>query len=180
METNVVVDVSPPMSYLARFLFWSYGPKCCHPIKLHDSLKCNILGKKRMMKCISIRQINIEVSYKLILSFWVCVSRYAQSTQNKKFAYLCNISRKAWRVKLNFCLQINMEVFYRLIVSLWVFVGRHAQSTQNNNFTISLQYLKENMKDEFDFLPADKRQRFLQIALIILGVCGQVCPSYPK
>ena len=27
---------------------------------------------------------------------------------------------------------------------------------QNNQFTISLQYLKENMKDEADFLPASK------------------------
>ena len=72
-----------------------------------------------------------------IMILGVCI-KHAQSTQNKKFAYLCNISRKAWRVKLSFCLQINMEVFYKLIVSLWVFVGRHAQSTQNNKFTISL------------------------------------------
>ena len=36
------------------------------------------------------------------------------------------------------------------------------------------------MKDEVDFLPADKRQRFLQIDNIILGVCGQGCPNYPK
>ena len=31
-------------------------------------------------------------------SFWVCESRHAQRTQNKKFTYLCNISRKAWGV----------------------------------------------------------------------------------
>ena len=37
------------------------------------------------------------------------------------------------------------------------------------------------MKDEVDFLLADKRQRFLQIDSIILGVCGQACPNYmPK
>ena len=28
-------------------------------------------------------QININVLYKLILSFWVCVTRHAQGTQNK-------------------------------------------------------------------------------------------------
>ena len=39
---------------------------------------------------------------------------------------------------------------------------------------------QENVKDEVDFLPADKRQRFLQIDTIILGVCGQACPSYTK
>ena len=47
-------------------------------------------------------QINIKFLYKLILSFWMCVTRHAQSTQNKKFAYLCNISSKAWRMKLFF------------------------------------------------------------------------------
>ena len=56
----------------------------------------------------------------------------------------------------------------------------HAQSTQKNKFTISLQYLKENVKDEVDFLPADKRQRFLQVNAIILGMCDQACPKYPK
>ena len=34
--------------------------------------------------------------------------------------------------------------------------------------------------DKVDFLPADNRQRFLQIYTIILGVCGQACPNYPK
>ena len=29
-------------------------------------------------------------------------------------------------------------------------------------------------------MPADKRQRFLQIDSIILDVCGQTCPNYPK
>ena len=43
-----------------------------------------------------------------------------------------------------------------LIVSLWMCVPRQAQSTQNNKFAISLQYPKENVKDEVDFLPPDK------------------------
>ena len=50
--------------------------------------------------------------------------------------------------------------------------SRHTQSIQNNKFKIYLRHFKENDKDEFDFLPADKRQRFLQ-SDIILGVCGQ-------
>ena len=56
-------------------------------------------------------------------------------------------------------------------MSLWVWLARYAQSTQNNKFTISLQYLKKNVKDDVDFLPADKCQRFLQSDTIILGVC---------
>ena len=46
-------------------------------------------------------QINIEVFYKLILSFWVLLARHAQRLQNK-FAYICNISRNTWRIKLIF------------------------------------------------------------------------------
>ena len=130
-----------------------------------------------MRKCISGMQMNIEVFYKLILSFWVCIDRHAQSTQNKKFAYLCNISRKTWGMKLIFCLWRNTKVFYRLIASPWVCRVRHAQS---NKFAISLQYLKENVEDELDLLPTDKRQRFLEIAIIILSVYGQACPNYSK
>ena len=59
-------------------------------------------------------------------------------------------------------------------------VARHAQSTQNNEFTISLQYLKENMKDIVDFWPVDKYQRFLQKSKVSLGVCGKAGPNYPK
>ena len=82
--------------------------------------------------------------------------------------------------EVDFCLQINTKVFYKMIVSLWVSVARQAQITKNNQFTISLQYLKENKKDEVDFLPADKCWRFFQIDTIILGVCGQACPNYLK
>ena len=132
-----------------------------------------------MMKFICGMQINIEVFYKLILSFWMCVARHAHATENK-FAYLCTISRKTWGMKLIFCLQINTKVLYRLIVSLWVCLARHAQRTQSNKFATSLQHLKENLKDEVDFLPVDKHQRFLQINNIILDVCGQTCSNYPK
>ena len=45
---------------------------------------------------------------------------------------------------------------------------------------MSLQYLNENVKDEVDFLLAGKCQRFFQIDTIILGVCCQACPNYPK
>ena len=35
------------------------------------------------------------------------------------------------------------------------------------------------MKDEVDFLPADKYvEGFFQIDTIILGVCGHACPNY--
>ena len=39
------------------------------------------------------------------------------------------------------------------IVSLCVCITRYSKSTQNNKFAIYLQYLKENVMDEIDFLP---------------------------
>ena len=83
-------------------------------------------------------------------------------------------------MKLIFCLLINVEVFYKLIVSLWAFIVRHAQSTKNNKSVISLQCMKKNVKDEVDFLPADKHQIIFQIDSIVLGVCVKTCPNYPK
>ena len=114
--------------------------------------------------------VKTEVFYKLILSLWVCVTRHAESTQNK-FAYLCNITRKALEMRLLFCLQINTKVFYKFIPSFWVCITRHAQSAQSQ-FTTSLQYFKENIKNGvyFRFLPADKSKRFLQSNTSILGV----------
>ena len=54
-------------------------------------------------------------------------------------------------------------------------LARHAQSIQNK-FTISLQYLKDSVKNEVDFLPADKQ--FLQGDTIILNL--QDMPKLPK
>ena len=77
MKTSVVVDISSPVPYLAKCWVSSYGPKCCQHIKLHDSLKCNISRKKLMMNFIFGVKINIKFFCKLILLFWVFVTRHA-------------------------------------------------------------------------------------------------------
>ena len=41
-----------------------------------------------MVKSVFGIQINIEMFYKLTLSFWVFATSHAPGTQNKKFAYL--------------------------------------------------------------------------------------------
>ena len=64
-------------------------------------------------------------------------------------------------MKLRFGLQINAKVFYKLIVLLSVCVARYAQSALNKKFAIFSQYLKENLKNEVDFLPANKHEKFL-------------------
>ena len=133
-----------------------------------------------MMKCVFGMQINVEVFYKLIVSFWVCMDSHAQSTQNKKFAKLCNISRKTWSMKLIFCFLINTKVFYKLLVSLWVCIARHAQSTQNNKFGIFLQDLKKEVSAEVDFLHANNYESFLHIVSMIFDEDGQAFPKFLK
>ena len=162
MKTNIVIDISP--THLAKFWILNYGPKCCQPVKLQDSLKCNIVRKRWMMKFTFCMQINIEVFCKVILSFWVSVTRHAQSTQNK-FAYLCNISIKAWGMKLIFCLQITPKVFYKMIVSLWVCVARQVQSTKNNQFTRSLQYLRNTWRMKLIFCLLINVEAFFKLIL---------------
>ena len=87
---------------------------------------------------------------------------------------------KIMGMKLIIYLQINIKVFYKMIVSLCVCIVKQVQSTQNNKFTMSLPYVKENTKNKVDFLPADKCRKFLQSDIIILGLCSQTCPYYPK
>ena len=90
------------------------------------------------------------------------MTTHAQSIQNK-FVYICSISRKEI-----FYLQINTKSFYQLVVSLWLCMARHSQSTQNNNFIISLQYLKENVKDGVDFSLLIIIKRFFKVILPFL------------
>ena len=59
--------------------------------------------------------------------------------------------QKNMALKWFFCLQINTKVFNKVIV-FWMCVTRLAQSTQNKKFAIYLQYLKQNGKNEVDFL----------------------------
>ena len=40
---------------------------------------------------------------------------------------------------------------------------KYSQSSQNSKFAMSLQYLKKEVRDEVDFLHADKHQSFLQV-----------------
>ena len=43
-----------------------------------------------------------------------------------------------------------------------------------------MKCLKKKVIDEGYFRHADKHQSFLQVDTIILGVCIQGCPKYPK
>ena len=79
----LVIDILS--TRLAKFWVLSYGSKCCQPIKLQDSLKCNIVRMRWTMKFIFCKQINIEVFCKVILSFWVSVTRHMSKVPKISF-----------------------------------------------------------------------------------------------
>ena len=94
-KTNIVIDISPLIPYLAKFWFLIYGSKCCQPIK----------------------EVNDDVY------FWH-IDKHCSLLQ-------------VHTINFSLCIQVCPKY-------------------SNNEFTISLQNLKENVKDEVDFLPADK------------------------
>ena len=87
MKTNFVVEISPPISYLAKFSFSMLPAN-------QIALLCLYVFDWICMFVFCV-QINIRFLYKLILLFWVCATRHAQRTQNEKFTYLFNICSKA-------------------------------------------------------------------------------------
>ena len=105
------------------------------------------------MKFVFAMQINTEVFYNLILSFWVCATRHGEGGGGG--------GGGAGGVKLIFCQQVNTKVFYKLIVS---------PSSQNSKSVMSLQYLIKKVKDEVDSLHADKHRSFLKVYFNTLGI----------
>ena len=59
-----------------------------------------------------------------------------------------------------------------LQIDTMILIGivKHSQSSQNSKFTMSLQYLKKEVRDEVDFLHVDKHQSFLQVDFNTLGI----------
>ena len=49
-------------------------------------------------------------------------------------------------------------------------IVKHFQSSQNSKSAMPLQYLKKKVRDEVDFLHADKHQSFLQVDFNTLGI----------
>ena len=47
---------------------------------------------------------------------------------------------------------------------------RHSQSSPKIKFVMSLQYLRKEVRDEADFLHADRHQSFLLVDFKILGI----------
>ena len=98
----LILDISLQTPCLVKFLFWSYCLKCSWLIRLQDSVKYNISKKMEGSNWFLCLQINIRISYKLVLLLLVNVRRHVQSTKITSLQHLCNISRKKWGINTTF------------------------------------------------------------------------------
>ena len=57
--------------------------------------------------------------------------------------------------------------------------AKHSQSFQNNKSAMSLKHLKKDIRDEVDFLHADKHQ-ISTVGIIVFDGSDQTCPKYSK
>ena len=131
MKTNIVIDKSPPITYLAKFWFSIYRPKCCWPIDLQDFLKCNISRKKWMLKfilsCRGTSKFSTSWCYHLecaypdmpkvpkIRSLHIfAISRVTQSTQNNKLAISSQYLKENGKNKVYFLLADKHQRFLQI------------------------------------------------------------------
>ena len=63
-----------------------------------------------------------------------------------------------------------------LVLKLW---AKMLPASQIAGF-FKMQYLKKEVNDEIYFWDADKHRSLVQVDTIIVGVCSQACPKYPK
>ena len=106
---------------------------------------------------------------------------FLKFSKYKSLQCLYNISKKEVRDKVDFLhadkhqsfLQVDsntlgINVLQKVILSLLMGIIQHSQSTQSNKFAISLQYLKEEVRNRVNFLHAGKHQNFYKLALSFL------------
>ena len=60
-------------------------------------------------------------------------------------------------------------------------MDKHSQNSQNSKFAMSLQHLIKEVRDEVDFLYADKHQSFLQVdfKMLILSLLMDMIKHSP-
>ena len=102
--------------------------------------------------------INMQGFFKLILSFYVCVSGYVQVTQNNKFAISLNYLKKEVSDKLIFCMQVSMKVSYKLILWYWLGWSSILKVSKMASFQRLFNIPNRNLEMKFIFLYVDKHQ----------------------
>ena len=95
------------------------------------------------------------------------IVKHSQSSENSKFAMSLQYLKKEVRNEVDFLYSdfhqrfleldfntLGIKVSYKVMLSLLMGVIKHFQSTQGNKFSISLQYLKKEVRDRVHFLHA--------------------------
>ena len=113
----------------------------------------------------------------MILSFWVCVIRFAQSTQNN------NVTISLQYLKENENSQADIlfaDKYQRFLQIDTITLGVCGQACSNclREQVCYLQYLKKEVSDGVDFLHADKHGSFLQIDTMIFDGMVKHSQSY--
>ena len=67
--------------------------------------------------------------------------------------------------KLIFFLADKHEGMLQIDTMVFMVIVKHFQSSPKSKFVMSLQYLKKEVRDEVDFLHANKHQNILQVDL---------------
>ena len=87
--------------------------------------------------------INVKRFFKVILSFFMCVARHAQITQNKKFAISLQYLKRDVNVEVDFLHAGKHENLLQIDNMILMEMVKHFQSSQNSKFIMSVQYLKK-------------------------------------
>ena len=109
--------------------------------------------------------INTKVLYKFIVSLWIYITKHAQSTRKQQVCYLCNSGRKKWVMKLILCIQIIVKVCYKLILWFWWGWSGITEVSKIASLHCLYDVSKKEVRDEANFLHADKHQSFYKLAL---------------
>ena len=104
-------------------------------------------GWNRFFACRQISKVSSNW-YFYFRCVWQGMSRLPEITS---LLFLWNILRKNGMMKLIFCMQISLKGSYKLILWFLRVMLKHSQNSQSSNFKMSLQYLKKEVRDEFDF-----------------------------
>ena len=87
------------------------------------------------MKFIFGIHVNMEVFYKLILSFWACVTKQAQNTQNNKFAISLQYLKKDVSDEVDFLHAGKHKGLLQIDTMISMEIVKHSQNSQNSKFS---------------------------------------------
>ena len=96
------------------------------------------------MKLIFCLQMNVKGFFKLLLSFYVCVTRHTQIAQDSKFAVSLQYLKKELSDEVDFLHADKHESLLQIDSMILMGIVKHSQSSQNSMFTMSLCNISKN------------------------------------